>query len=66
MNFSAKQMVFASRRAGSVMGTKTASWDLMSIMAVPLGPALHLTSYVTMETASTEIGSVMGTMTAGI
>lgn len=65
MNFSAKQMVSAFRRSGSVMATQTASMDLMSTMAVPPRPALHLISSVTMETASTESGSVMGIMTAG-
>lgn len=66
MNFSAKQMVSAFRRSGSVMATQTASMDLMSTMAVSPKPALHLISCVTMETASTESGSVMGIMTAGI
>lgn len=59
-------MVSASRGTGSVMGTQTASMDLMSTMAVCSRPALHLISIVTMETASTESGSATGTMTAGI
>lgn len=66
MNFSVKKMVSAFRGAGSVMVTQTASLVLMSTMAVAPGPAFHLISSVTMETAFTEGGSVMGTMTAWI
>jgi hypothetical protein len=48
------------------MGTLTALTDLMSTMAVFPRLALQLISDVTMETASTKSGSVMGTMIAEI
>lgn len=65
MSFSAKEMVPASPTPGSVTDIQIASTDLMSTTAVFPRPALRLSSFVTMEIASTNRGSVMGTMTAG-
>lgn len=65
MNFSAKKMAPAFPRIGSVMGMRTASLDLMSIMAVLLIPALHLIFSAKMDIVSIKTGFVMGTMTAG-
>lgn len=65
MSFSAREMVPASLTPGSVMGTQTVSTAQMSTTVVFLRPAPHLISSVTMETASTMRGSVMGTMIAG-
>lgn len=66
MSSSAKEMVHASLTHGSVTGIQTVSMGPTSTLAVFLRPAHRLISSVTMETASTKRGSVMGTMIAGI
>lgn len=59
-------MVTVSLQTGNVMDILTVWMVQMSITGVHPGPALLLFSSVIMATASTVLGSVMVTMTAGI